>query len=56
MTTNILKVGAEPVVQAIGYADLKTALSNEGWDCSLYLMEVGARAHILKSVKDPLRS
>jgi hypothetical protein len=23
------------------YADLKTALSNEGWDCSLYLIEVG---------------
>jgi hypothetical protein len=22
------------------YADLKTALSNEGWDCSLYLIEV----------------
>jgi hypothetical protein len=26
------------------YADLKTALSNEGWDCSLYLIKVGARA------------
>jgi hypothetical protein len=24
------------------YADLKIALSNEGWDCSLYLIEVGA--------------
>jgi hypothetical protein len=24
-------------------ADLKTALSNEGWDCSLYFIEVGAR-------------
>jgi hypothetical protein len=38
------------------YADLKTALSNEGWDCRLYLIEVGARAHIIKSVKDRLRS
>jgi hypothetical protein len=28
-------------------AHLKTALSNEGWDCSLYLIEVGARGHIL---------
>jgi transposase len=36
------------------YADLKTALSNEGWDCSLYMIEVGARSHILKSVKDRL--
>jgi hypothetical protein len=26
------------------YADFKTALSNEGWDCSLYLIEVGVRA------------
>jgi DNA-binding NarL/FixJ family response regulator len=32
------------------YADLKIALSNEGWDCSLYLIEVGARGHIIKSV------
>jgi hypothetical protein len=38
------------------YADLKTALSNEGWDCSLYLMVVGARGHILKLVKDRLGS
>jgi hypothetical protein len=30
------------------YADLKTALSNEGWDCSLYLIKVRARGHILK--------
>jgi hypothetical protein len=30
------------------YADLKTALNNEGWDCSLYLMEVGAWGHIVK--------
>jgi hypothetical protein len=36
------------------YADLKTALSNEGLDCSLYLMEVGAWGHIIKSVKDRL--
>jgi hypothetical protein len=38
------------------YADLKNALSNEGWDCSLYLIEAGARGHIIKSVKDRLRS
>jgi hypothetical protein len=37
------------------YADLKTALSNQGWDCSLYLIKVGARGHIIKSVKDHLR-
>jgi hypothetical protein len=30
------------------YADLKTTLSNEGWDCSLYLIKVGARGYILK--------
>jgi hypothetical protein len=36
------------------YADIKTALSNEGWDCSLYMIEVGARGHIIKSVKDHL--
>jgi hypothetical protein len=33
------------------YADLKEELSNQGWDCSLYLIEVGARGHIVKSVK-----
>jgi hypothetical protein len=38
------------------YADLKTTLSNEGWDCSLYLIKVGAQGHILKSVKDRLWS
>jgi hypothetical protein len=38
------------------YADLKTALSNEGWDCSQYLIEVGARGHIIKLVKNRLRS
>jgi hypothetical protein len=36
------------------YADLKNALSNEGWDCSLYLIKVGVRGHIVKSVKDSL--
>jgi hypothetical protein len=38
------------------YADLKTALSNEGWNGRLYLIEVGARGHIIKLVKDRLRS
>jgi hypothetical protein len=38
------------------YADLKTALSIEGLDCSLYMIEVGARGPILKSVKDRLWS
>jgi transposase len=38
------------------YADLKVALSNEEWDCSLYLIEVGMRGHIIKSVKDRLWS
>jgi len=38
------------------YAGLKIALSNEGWDCGLYTIEVGARGHISKSVKDRLRS
>jgi hypothetical protein len=37
------------------YADLKTALSNKEWDCSMYLIEVGAWGHILKSVKDRFR-
>jgi hypothetical protein len=41
--------------KASRYADLKTAVSNEGWGCSLYMIKVGARGHILKSVKDPLR-
>jgi hypothetical protein len=36
------------------YADLKEELSNQGWDCSLYLIEVGARGHIVKSVNDCL--
>jgi hypothetical protein len=38
------------------YADLKTALSNEGWDCSLCLIKVGAWGPILKLVKDRFRS
>jgi hypothetical protein len=38
------------------YADLKEELSNQGWDCSLYLIEVGAWGHIVKSVKDRLQS
>jgi hypothetical protein len=38
------------------YEDLKEELSNQGWDCGLYLIEVGARGHIIKSVKDRLRS
>jgi hypothetical protein len=38
------------------YADLKEELSNQGWDCSLYLIEVAARGSIVKSVKDRLRS
>jgi hypothetical protein len=34
------------------YADLKEELSNQGW----YLIEVGVRGHIVKSVKYLLRS
>jgi hypothetical protein len=30
------------------YADLKEELSNQGWDCGLYLIEVGALRHIVK--------
>jgi hypothetical protein len=41
--------------KAFRYADLKTAVSNEGWDCSLYMIKVGARGHILKLFKDRLR-
>jgi hypothetical protein len=37
-------------------ADLKIALSNEGWNCSLYLIEVGSRGYTIKSFKDSLRS
>jgi hypothetical protein len=35
---------------------LKEELSNQEWDFSLYFIEVGARGHIVKSVKDHLRS
>jgi hypothetical protein len=38
------------------YTDLKIALSNGGRDCAQYLIEVGAWSHIVKSVKDHLRS
>jgi hypothetical protein len=38
------------------YTDLKEELSNLGWDCGLYLIKVGARGHIVKSVKDSLWS
>jgi hypothetical protein len=38
------------------YADLNEELSNQEWDCSLYLIEVRARGHIVKSVEDRLRS
>jgi hypothetical protein len=41
--------------KASRYADLKAALSNEGWNCSLYLIEVEAQSQILKSVTDCLR-
>jgi hypothetical protein len=42
--------------KASRYADIKTALSNEGWDCSLYMIKVGAGGHIHKLVKDRLWS
>jgi hypothetical protein len=51
---NDTKRAQEP--KASRYADLKIALSNEVWDCSRYLMDVGARGHIFKSVKDRLWS
>jgi hypothetical protein len=38
------------------YAGLKEKLSNQGWDCSLYTIEVGAQGHISKVVKDRLWS
>jgi hypothetical protein len=38
------------------YAGLKEQLSNQGWDCGLYTIEVGARGHISKVVKDHLGS
>jgi hypothetical protein len=38
------------------YAGLKEKLSNQGWDCGLYTIEVGAWGHISKVVKDRLWS
>jgi hypothetical protein len=38
------------------YASLKEELSNQGWDCGLYMIEVGPRRHISKVGKDHLRS
>jgi hypothetical protein len=38
------------------YADLKEELSNQGWDCGLYMIEVRAWGHISKLVKDRLWS
>jgi hypothetical protein len=38
------------------YPNLKEELINQGWDCSLYLIEVGARGHIVMSIKDRLWS
>jgi hypothetical protein len=34
------------------YAGLKEEPSYQGWDCGLYKIEVGARGHIIKMVKD----
>jgi hypothetical protein len=42
--------------KTVRYSDFKEELSNQGWDCCLYLIEVGARGHIIKSVKDCLWS
>jgi hypothetical protein len=42
--------------KASRYADLKTAFSYEGWDCSLYMIEVGAQGHIFKLIKNHLWS
>jgi hypothetical protein len=38
------------------YAYVKIALSIEGWNCSLYLIEIRVQGHILKLVKDRLWS
>jgi hypothetical protein len=38
------------------YAGLKEELSNQGWYCGLYTIEVGTRGHISKVVKDCLWS
>jgi hypothetical protein len=37
------------------YAELKIVIINEGCNCSLYIIEVGGRGHILKLVKNRLR-
>jgi hypothetical protein len=37
--------------KTVRYADLKEELSNQRWDCDLYLIKVGARGHVVKSVK-----
>jgi hypothetical protein len=42
--------------KTVRYADPKTSFSNEGWDCSLNLIEIGVQGHIIKSVKDHFRS
>jgi hypothetical protein len=39
--------------KASRYADLKIALSNEGWDCSLYMIEVGARTIFSSRLRTP---
>jgi hypothetical protein len=36
------------------YAGLKEKLSNQGWDCGLYMKEVAAHGHISKVLKDRL--
>jgi hypothetical protein len=38
------------------YAGLKEELSNRDWNCGLYMIEVGARGHISKVLKDRLWS
>jgi hypothetical protein len=38
------------------YAGLKEELSNQGWDCGLHMIQVGAWGHISKVVKACLRS
>jgi hypothetical protein len=43
-------IPADAMVQA-----KRPAHNNEGWDCSLYMIKVGTRDHILKTVKDRLR-
>jgi hypothetical protein len=38
------------------YAGLKEELSNQGWECGLYTIEVGAWGDISKVIKNRLRS